>query len=305
MKSSVTCAVLLFVLLVAPSVAQVKFVVLSIKGKVESSTGKSGKWTAVSVGQELGTKDVVRTSFASYAKLMMNKERIVSIDENRSVVLSTFATQKGGGKNTSATGQLLGYVSDQMTRSKDRKSGDVYGAVRGSGDMFSAIFPKLNLMSGAPRFTWVDEEDSREYTLTIMDKTFRKVLTQVVKDQSFQLTDAMASLEPGQLYYWQIMRNADSQASEVQQFRVLPKDTVAALQAELTSLGKELASMGADEVTTHLIRAIYFERRGLAYDAYQEYKAVVGLAPKVVEYREMLRNLLIGLKFSDEIELLM
>jgi Flp pilus assembly protein TadD len=73
---------------------------------------------------------------------------------------------------------------------------------------------------------------------------------------------------------------------------------------ELSKLNSELAAMSADEATTHLTRAVYYERRGLVADAYNEYCAVLQLAPRVEEYRDMLRNLLITVKLYNEIDYL-
>ena len=70
------------VLLFGTAAAQDGFVVMSMKGKVEArKPGRRAAWVAVKVGDVLGKDYSVRTSFASYVKLMMGKSRLLSIDE--------------------------------------------------------------------------------------------------------------------------------------------------------------------------------------------------------------------------------
>ncbi|MBR9978297.1 MAG: hypothetical protein KFH87_09430, partial [Bacteroidetes bacterium] len=72
--------------------AQEGFVVMSLKGKVEArKTGGKESWNAVKVGDVLDMSHTVRTSYASYVKLMTGKNRLLSIDANTTKQLSTFA----------------------------------------------------------------------------------------------------------------------------------------------------------------------------------------------------------------------
>ena len=81
---------------------------------------------------------------------------------------------------------------------------------------------------------------------------------------------------------------------------ILAAGTVALIRREVENLDRELKAMNADDVTHHLIRAIYYERRSLYEDAFREYRETIRLAPDVEEYRDMMRNLLVTLRLYGE-----
>jgi len=188
----------LFVLLITASdlQAQDSFMVMSVKGKVESSKGNSGKWKKVNVGQILGAKDVVKTSFASYAKLMMNQQRLVSIDENTAKPLSEFVAENSG-KSQSATGKILQYATQQMERAKKSRTQSVFGAVRGQYDVFSAVFPKYQVMTTHPAFEWVDTDTSNQYEFMLLDSDFNMLDRVQTPHRSFTYDSLRNKIENG------------------------------------------------------------------------------------------------------------
>mgnify|MGYP001246036601 CR=1 FL=1 len=297
---------LLLLVLSTTALSQTSFMVMSVKGKVTFKDAGKGKWRAVSVGDVLDGKDVVRASFASYVKLMMNQSRLVSIDANTTRKLSEFEAVKGRRGGEGASGSILEYAAKQMKRSQEDNSDPVFGAVRGDMDVFTAVFPKYAVMSPAPLFRWVDAEKAESYELILLDDMFNTVMTlEIYCDSFLYLPDSLPQLNPDRQYHWRITRLTDYVQSDIQTFRILPQDTVQAINAELQSLDKELKEMGADDVTLHLIRGIYYEKRGLYTDAFLEYEQTIALAPDVEEYRDMMRNLLFNMKLYAEEDLLL
>jgi hypothetical protein len=296
---------LIFLLWSASGSAQDKYMVMSVKGKVECGTAKGKSWKKVQIGQVLGNGDVIRTSFASYAKLMVNENRLVSIDENTTRPLSEYSAKKNPASGGSAAGKILQYAAQQIQRSKDKKSGTDFGAVRGVTEVFTAVFPKNRILTTAPMFQWVDASDARSYTFIIQDASFKTIEKRSVKDRSVQFANDNALLVPGSTYYWRLVRDADGETSNIETFTVLSGDTVATITSELERLKKELAAMHADEVTMHLILAMYYEQQGLYSDAFHEYKTTIRLAPDVDEYRAMMRTLLLKLRLYVEEEYLL
>ncbi len=297
--------VLLLIALSVPLRAQDSFLVMSVKGKVTVKEDGKGKWKPVRVGDALGKKDVVRTAYASYVKLMMDQKRLVSIDADTERALAEFEALRGRSAGEGASGSILAYAARQMKRSRDSKDAPVYGAVRGNLDVFTAVFPKYAVMTPEPLFQWVDAEDARQYEFILLDESFNVISRSQFGDDRFRyMAEGMAPLERDRQYHWRITRLSDGMQSDIQSFRILATDTVEVIQQELKNLDAELAQMGADEVTLHLIRGIYFEQRGLYTDAFLEYRETIQLAPDVQEYRDMMSNLLFQMKLYAEEEYL-
>ncbi|MBN1447628.1 MAG: hypothetical protein JXA28_06825 [Bacteroidetes bacterium] len=304
LQITVTGVVLL--LTTAAVSAQTQFMVMSAKGKVTYQDDGKGPWIAVKVGMTLDGKDIVKTSFASYAKLMLNRSRLVSIDENMTKRLAEFEALAGRNAGEATAGSILEYAAAQMNRTREKDDDPVYGAVRGGFDVFTAVFPKYAVMTTDPLFQWVDADEAQTYDFILLDDQFNTITRMKLNTDQFRyLSDSLPALSPDHQYHWRITRLSDYLESDIQTFRILPADTVAAIQDELGKLDTELTAMGADDVTLHLIRGIYFEKRGLYTDAFHEYKETIALAPDVEEYREMMRNLLFQMKLYAEEEYLL
>jgi len=283
--------------------AQDKYIVMSVKGKVEVLSGKN-KWKPVQVGQELKSNDVLKTSFASYVKLMMDNTRLVGIDENTQKSLAEFSAQEKDAKGGNAK-TILAYAAKQMQQTKQAKSSTEFGAVRGNREVFNATFPKYAIMTTQPEFKIVDAGDHSRYEIMILDSNFNTVVRHVVDKDVFVYPETLPAIAPGVVYYWKVARLSDGETSDIQRFSVLSKDSVAAIETELVNLKKELDVMGADDIMHRLIRGVYFEKKELYYNAYLEYKETVRLAPEVDEYRDILSNLLLKLSLYNEQEYLM
>lgn len=296
----------LILILAGAASAQDGFIVMSLKGKVESKAAGKRVWEAVKVGDVLSRKHTIRTSFASYVKLMMGQSRLVSIDEKTTMKLSEFSRSSKGEAAGSASGKLLAYAAKQVKNSRTKSDESVFGAVRGDTEVFTAVFPKYLVMTTEPVFEWVDAEHAGNYDFVLRNDSFDVVTRATLQDSRFRYEGSgKPALEGDRQYHWRITRKSDGMESDIQSFRILPADSIDVVRQELVRLNEELTLMGADEVTLHLIRAIYFERRGLFADAFTEYKETVRLAPEVVEYREMLRNLLFQMKLYAEEEYLL
>jgi len=283
------------------------FMVMSSKGKVEMQQRgeKNTEWKPLKVGDQLQSDDVVRTSFASYVKLMMDQRRLVSIDENTSKKLAEFDTGKEANVGA-ASGKLLQYAAVQMQRSREGGHRNVYGAVRGEMDMISAVFPKQTVMTVEPDFRWLDPSNEGNYELLLLDDGYA-ILARLRSDEQYlryQESD-LPKLVHGREYHWRVTRLRDGFESSIESFRILPEDSIVSIRTELSTLDAELADMGADEVSLRLIRAIFFEKKGLLTDAYAEYHQAIRLAPEVEEYRDMLRILLFQLRLYNEEDYLM
>lgn len=287
--------------------AQEGFVIMSLKGKVEArKTAGNESWQAVNVGDVLEATHTVRTSYASYVKLMTERNRLLSIDANTTKQLSSFTETNKLPSSGSASERLLEYAAMQMKKSRSRSNEPTYGAVRGSLDVFTAVFPKLAVMTTEPRFEWVDAEAAQQYEFVLLDDAFNIVTRVQLDEAGFSYGEERGPvLGDGRRYHWRITRLSDGLESEIQTFQILHADTIREIREELTRLDEELLTMGADEVTLHLIRAIYFEKRGLYTDAFRAYKQTVQLAPDVQEYRDMLRNLLFHMRLYAEEEFLL
>ncbi len=283
------------------------FMVMSLKGNVEvhAKNMKKNEWRPLKIGDQLTGTDIVRTSFASYAKLMMDQKRLVSIDENSTMKLKEF----GGGNARAAggaSGSLLQYAASQMKKTREPRQENVFGAVRGDMDMVSAVFPKHTVMTTEPLFRWVDPTDEGKYEVLLLDDSFKVIARIQSGDHTLRyLREDLPTLANDREYHWRVTRITDGLESGIETFRILPKDSIAAIVDELGRLDIELHDMGADDVTLHLIRGIYFEKKGLLTDAYTEYCETIRLAPGVAEYRDMLRTLLFQMKLYNEEELLL
>ncbi len=298
---------LVFVLLLpAAAVAQDSFVVMSVKGKVEHAPKKNAKsWTPLTVGMTLKATDVVRTSFSSYAKLMVNSQRLVSIDQNATRQLSTLVPKKAARSSENAAGAIMQYAAAQMQRARDDKVHNTYGAVRGTSPVFEALFPLATERGGTMAFTWVDDDPVPTYEVIIQDERNDIVDRRMVEGTQFTADPGVLPLAQGGSYRWSVVRMTDGAASAPRSFRVLDADTALVIAREVEQLEKELAAMGSDSVTTHVVRGVYFERRSLFADACREYLAAIRLAPDVDEYREILRGMLASQQLPADESLLL
>jgi hypothetical protein len=297
-------ALFLCIAVALPARAQTTFVVMSMKGKVEAASGSSKTWKRVTVGQTLGVRDAVRTSYASYVKLLVNGERLVGIDENTTRPLAEFRTPAAA-TASSATGAVFKYAVSNLAKSSGPRAGSVPGAVRGGEPLFSAVFPKYAIMTTTPAFRWVDDGGASGYDFILRDDSFAVIHRRSVDAQSLDLASMPALLAPGRSYHWQVQRKADAGSTDIVTFSVLPADTTAAIRAEIGRMDRELEAMRADDVTLHLVRAMYYEQKGLYVDAFAEYKRTIALRPESDEYREMMKRLLYGMNLYLEEEALM
>ena len=306
MRKTVHIAVFLLAFLAIAAQGQDTFMVMSVKGKVESTSSRSKTWKKVSVGIVLGDNDIIRTSFASYVKIMVNGARLVSIDENTSKPLKEFGTKKKAGtEQQSPTGSLLQYAAEQFSKNKSRKGGSDFGAVRGGMEIFSAVFPKSNILTPTPSFQWVDSDSGSAYDVMVVDENFTTIGRAKVSGKSITLDTTNLKLQDGKTYHWRVSRIKDGESSDIQSFHIMQHDTVTAIREEVSRLNSDLLGMGADEITIHLIKAVYYEKKALYCDAFNEYKETIRLAPDVEEYRDMMRSLLMNLRLYNEEEFLL
>lgn len=307
MKIHRPISLILFLLLtMATAQAQDSFVVMSLKGKVEFAPKKNAKtWAPLTVGTTLSGSDVVRTSYASYAKIMVGGRQLVSIDQNATKQLSTIAPKKSARTAESAAGSIMKYVSAQVQRAREDKVHNTYGAVRGTSPVFEALFPAVAGRGDELVFTWVDDDPAPTYEVIVQSEGNDIVDRRTVTGMSFAPEPGAFALAPGGSYRWSVVRMTDGAASAPRSFRVLDADTARVIAREVAQLEKELSAMGADSVTTHVVRGVYFERRSLFADACREYLAAIRLAPDVDEYREILRGMLAAQQMPADESLLL
>lgn len=295
-----------FLLGTVSGMAQSTFTVLSVKGQAEYRKGKSAAWQPLTVGQELSSKDGVRTSLGSLVRLLQDKKRIVSVDEKRTASLSSFSKGKGtNGAEASVSGLVMSYASDQLRKLKETKSSkagaSVFGAVRGSEPVFRPVFPRASELTTTPTFWWVDSQAEGEYTLSLRDKAHTLIYQTTLKDPRLAYHPPLPPLVAGQEYSWTVTRAGDETGGEPVVFQVLAADTILLIQKEQAQLRRQFAEMKLDENTCRFLEALYLEKRGVYSEACALYTSLVKAAPEVQEYRDMLRNLLVTLKFYDEI----
>lgn len=307
MKIHRPISLILFLLLtLATARAQDSFVVMSVKGKVEFAPKKNAKtWAPLTVGMTLSGSDVVRTSYASYAKIMVGGRQLVSIDQNATRQLSTIAPKKSARTAESAAGSIMKYVSAQVQRAREDNVHNTYGAVRGTSPVFEALFPAVAGRGDELVFTWVDDDPAPTYEVIVQSEGNDIVDRRTVTGMSFAPEPGALALAPGGSYRWSVVRMTDGAASAPRSFRVLDVDSARAIAREVEQLEKDLAAMGADSVTTHVVCGVYFERRSLFADACREYLAAIRLAPDVDEYREILRGMLAAQQMPADESLLL
>lgn len=161
-----------FLALSFPVHAQDQFMVMSVKGKVEfSNNGK--EWSPVSVGMTFGPKDFIRTSFASYVKLMVNSQRLISIDENNTKALKSLKTSKA--QAGSVSGRILQHTASQMKQTKSQQSGSTTIAAHRVENDDSNAKKVLDDVAGKEIRKEIDKSTT---TGQILDYASKQVLTQ-------------------------------------------------------------------------------------------------------------------------------
>lgn len=280
------------------------FTVMSLKGKVEyrSSPGqKNSGWMPVRIGDRFKEQDELKTSFASYVKLLHKGGRLLSVDENSTRKLGDLLPAKSGRGAGGATASILNYAAQQMQTTKTRQDRqDVFGAVRAELDLFTPALPSEAVLSATPSFRWVDTDTSNSYTLFIYDQQLNVRYEGALTGRKSSWPQDLDSGKTGGLYYWRLRRASDGAVTPPRRFRVLPSDSVRFLAGELNRLDAELAGMHADELMRHLIRAIYLEKQGLYTDAFEDYRECVRMSPDTEEYREMASRMLEELQLLEE-----
>ena len=274
----------LVLLLASPLAAQDSFVVMSVKGKVEFAGGKTKKWKKLEVGGILRKTDVVRTSFASYAKIMVNKQRLVSVDENTTKPLAEFLKDRSK-SGQSSTGKILQFAAEQLNRTK-QKQGTSYGAVRGMEGVFSAVFPKYDIRKTDPVFEWVDGGEATNYELILLDENYDVIARQPATGMALRHSGS-PQLEYGKNYYWRIRRVKDGVAyppllmpTGANDPRVDPmhsRKMVARLQA--ATGGRSLVLLRASASSGHGIGTPLDQRVAVEADVLAFLFAQLGMAP--------------------------
>jgi hypothetical protein len=276
---------------------------MSVKGKVEYQKGGRGKMLPVVIGLTLSSTDVVKTSFASYAKLMYKQRYLLSVDENSAVRIGSLLTgiSESGQDRGSTTGKILGFVAEKLKKSRGEEK-TIYGAVRGNRqDLFNALFPRKGFVTdGHPVFEWLNGGEKSRYTFSLADEDLRTVYETSTDSTTLAYGSTLPPLREGKRYLWRVTRESDGAESDIVSFTIMRRDTAELVTAEVASLDAELRKMRADDVTFHVIRATYFEQRELFQDAFREYRSAVALAPGARDYRAMANVLLFRMGLFSE-----
>lgn len=284
-------------------------VVMSIKGKVEYKKGAKGKFLPLTVGVALTKNDVVKTSFSSYAKLMYKQRQLLSIDENTTMKIGTLIATISGSdsEQSSTTGKIMSYLADKLSKSQSKSDKkNVYGAVRGGEELFNVVFPRKGfVMTTRPVFEWLNAGEPSTYMFTLLDENLSTVLEKNVNVTQLIYSDNDPALQYGKKYLWRVVRKSDGAESDIVSFTIMEPDTSKLVYAELVSLSDELKKMNADEIIFHIIKGTYYEQRELYFEAFNEYKRAINLAPEVKEYREMANYLLLRMGLYNEQQLLL
>ena len=280
------------------------YVVMSVKGKVEYKKNGKGQFLALTVGAQLTPKDIVKTSFTSYAKVMFKQKQLLTIDENTTIQIQALASQSAGERSEkeSAAGKIMAYVVDRMTKSGSKNKAQNYlGGVRAGDEMFNAAFPRKGfILTTQPVFEWINTGDKSNYTFKLLDENLSAVVERKIDTTKFYYSAEQPKLQDGKRYIWNVIRQTDGRESDYVTFSILPRDTAEMVQKELASLAEELKKMNADEIIIHIIKGTYFEQKDLLYDAFMEYRDAVKLAPDILEYREMANAVLYKMGLYNE-----
>ncbi len=279
-------------------------VVMSVKGKAEYLKGGKGKPIPMTIGLVLSPGDIVKTSFASYAKLMYKQRYLLSVDENSTVRVRTLLAQTGneGEEKSSTTGKILGFVAEKLKKSRDEEKETIYGAVRGGRqDMLNAVFPRKGYVEDThPVFEWLNAGDSPRCTFSLADEDLKTVYETATDSTRLPYDASFPPLREGKRYLWRVTRESDGAASDIASFTVMRRDTAEQVRAEIAGLDAELRKMKADDVTAHIVRATYYEQRELFREAFREYRSALALAPAAKEYRTMALVLLFRMGLYNE-----
>lgn len=304
MKKIFTISIFFLVLLSINIFASDDLVVMSVKGKVEVKKGGKGKFALLTVGMSLKGEDVVKTSFASYAKIMYKQRQLLSIDENTMTKINTLVkgVSPEGSDKASPAGKIMSYLADKLTKTQTKtENQNVFGAVRGSDEVFNALYPrKGSIRTTRPIFEWLNTGDKSKYTFTLLDENLSPVFETQLDSTKLVYLQSHPKLQDGKRYMWRVVRMSDGAESDIVPFTILQKDTIALVDQEVASLSEELRKMNADEIIMHVIKGTYYEQRDLLYDAFLEMRDAVKLAPSVKDYREMANYLLLRMGLYNE-----
>ncbi len=270
------------------------FSVLAVKGNVQYKT--DGAWSKVMTGGNLPLSAVVKLESGSYLGLVFSNGNTAELKKAGEYSLKDIQGKLKDGKGELSS-KLADYVMNEISSSKDLLSSENYrnnmetlGSVERAVEMdvlakrqripVKSPF-KSDIISGKITLTWMNTPGVDEYKLQITD-LFNTVFTETTADTNFVLNASSANLDRGVYYFWTVSSEKNPEIkSEETCIRFLSDKEAEEINGKLQDL---LADVDENSALGKIITAAFYEQNNLIFDAKEQYKDAVAMAPDVDEY---------------------
>lgn len=281
------------------------FKILANKGEnVMKSSDAGADWEPLRTGSSLNEGDIVKIVEGAYVGLIHSSGKTKEITTPGSYNVTDLAAALSSGDGGVAA-KYADFVLTKMTETDEDINANYGHYVNATGAVERDVnASKLKLMMNKSTkvygnevvVRWAEGDPSETYMVTLLsifDKTIKEM---EVSESSLTLNfdDEMLQGQHFVKVTVQVMGN-DSIVSEPYGIERLPPGRIQAISDEWTALQGEISE---ETPLNYLVKAGFFEEKGLLLDALTAYEHAIKLAPDVESFREMYQDFLVRTKLA-------
>lgn len=271
------------------------FSVLAVKGMVQYQT--SSGWNKVLTGDNLSATSKIKVGANSYLGLVYKNGNTFEIKNAGEFSLTDIANKLKSDKG-SLSQKLADYVMNEISSSKELLASENYrnnmqtlGSVERAVELdlvskrkriqLRSPF-KTDVLSDKVNLFWAKTDGVNKYKIVVTD-LFNSVYSTETSDTSIVLNVKDAKLDKDVYYFWTVSAlNETDMKSEESCVRFLSDSEVKEVNSNLQEL---LADIDENSALGRIIKATFFEKHNLIFEARQQYINAIDIAPEVDEYK--------------------
>ena len=253
---------------------------------------KSGSYKVKDLDAKASKKTGSSTSkFAKYVSTQLTEvdDPIEFADNRRTKMRTTGSVERAAGDEVSLWDSVLAVVG--APGEMQALAGKEAQAIA-NGDILAIVSPThTRLLGDSVAFMWHRSPAVTTYNVVVIDRENAVVKTLSTNDTVIISSVVDLGIKPGQVYYWYLQDKANP-GMHSDQFALFLLEGEERVAAEEMLAGVRSDFNTEDEAIGKLILASAFEEMGLYYDALMTYRAAVGIAPDVQNYKRMYADFL-------------
>lgn len=285
------------------------FKILANKGNnAYKSSTPGADWQPLRTGSALNAGDQVKISEGAYVGLIHSSGKTQELTTAGDYSVDDLASTLTSG-NTGVAAKYADFVLTKMTEEDEDINANYGQYVNATGAVERATSSsKLKLMLSASTkvygnevvIRWAEGDPSETYTITLFN-IFDKVIQEREVEESSLMLNFDDEMMQGQ-HFVKIkvqVTGVDSLVSEQYGIERLTPGKIQSITEEWEALQGQVQE---ETPLNYIVKAGFFEEKGLFLDALTAYEQAIRLAPDVDSFRDMYEEFLVRTKLAGEPE---